>query len=157
MQQVTKNKVVTFNYTLKTKDSEEVVDSSEMHGQPLKAIFGIGLLIPGLEARMEGMTVGERKIIEVPANEAYGERKLELIRKEPKEYFQGIELQKGMTLQGQTQTGEIINLIVVDFDDETVTVDFNHPLAGKDLVFDVEILEIRDASPEELTHGHVHN
>ncbi|NPA13356.1 MAG: peptidylprolyl isomerase [Aquificae bacterium] len=152
----TNNKVVTFHYTLKDKETGEVLDSSQQHGQPLTVLFGANNIIPGLESRMEGMEVGEKKTIEVPAAEAYGEKDPQLIQKVPREYFQGIELQKGMPLQAQTPDGQIINMTVVDFNDQEVTVDMNHPLAGKDLVFEVEVVNVRDASLEEIQHGHAH-
>jgi len=112
--------------------------------------------IPGLESRMEGMEVGETRTIEVPAAEAYGEKDPNLIQQAPREYFQGVELEKGLPLQAQTPEGQIINMIVVDFDENTVTVDLNHPLAGKDLIFKVEVTDVRDASLEEIKHGHAH-
>ncbi|HHG74702.1 FKBP-type peptidyl-prolyl cis-trans isomerase [Persephonella sp.] len=152
----TSNKVVTFHYTLKDKETGQVLDSSQEYGQPLTVLFGAENIIPGLESRMEGMEVGEQRTIEVPASEAYGEKNPELIQQVPREYFQGIELEKGMPLQAQTPDGQIINMIVVDFDENSVTVDMNHPLAGKDLVFDVEVVNVRDASLEEIQHGHPH-
>ncbi len=152
----TSNKVVTFHYTLKDKETGEVLDSSQAYGQPLTVLFGAQNIIPGLEQRMEGMEPGEKRTIEVPAAEAYGEKDPNLIQQAPREYFQGVELEKGLPLQAQTPEGQIINMIVVDFDDNTVTVDMNHPLAGKDLVFDVEVVDVRDATLEEIKHGHVH-
>ncbi len=152
----TSNKVVTFHYTLRDKETGEVLDSSQAYGQPLAVLFGAQNIIPGLEKRMEGMEPGEKKTIEVPAAEAYGEKDPNLIQQAPREYFQGVELEKGLPLQAQTPEGQIINMIVVDFDDNTVTVDMNHPLAGKDLVFDVEVVDVRDATLEEIKHGHVH-
>ncbi len=153
---VSKNKVVTFHYTLRDKETGEVLDSSQQYGQPLTFLAGKGEIISGLEERMQGMKEGEKKTIEVPAAEAYGQKDPNLIQKVPREYFQGVELQKGMPLQAQTPEGQIINMVVLDFDDQTVTVDLNHPLAGKDLVFDVEIVSIREATPEEILHGHAH-
>jgi FKBP-type peptidyl-prolyl cis-trans isomerase SlyD len=152
----TRNKVVTFHYTLRDKETGEVLDSSQAYGQPLSVLFGAQNIIPGLEARMEGMEPGEKKTIEVPAAEAYGEKDPNLVQQAPREYFQGVELEKGLPLQAQTPEGQIINMIVVDFDENTVTVDMNHPLAGKDLVFDVEVVDVRDATLEEIQHGHVH-
>ncbi|WP_457621164.1 FKBP-type peptidyl-prolyl cis-trans isomerase [Persephonella sp.] len=152
----TSNKVVSFHYTLKDKETGEVLDSSQVHGQPLTVLFGANNIIPGLEARMEGMEVGETRTIEVPAAEAYGEKDPNLIQQAPREYFQGVELEKGLPLQAQTPEGQIINMIVVDFDENTVTVDLNHPLAGKDLIFEVEVTDVRDASLEEIKHGHAH-
>ncbi len=155
-QEVQKGKVVTFKYVLRDKETGEVIDSSEMHGQPLTILVGSGEIIPGLENQMIGMKEGEKKTIEVKAAEAYGEKDPNLVQKAPREYFQNIELQKGMPLQAQTPEGQIINMIVVDFNDNEVTVDMNHPLAGKDLVFDIEVEKVRDATPEELEHGHAH-
>lgn len=155
-QEVQNNTVVTFNYTLKDKETGEILDSSQFHGESLTVLAGKGEIIPGLEKQMMGMKVGESKTIEVPASEAYGEKDESLIQKAPREYFQGVDLQKGMPLQAQTPEGQIINMIVVDFDENEVTVDMNHPLAGKDLVFDIEIVNIREATPEEILHGHAH-
>lgn len=156
MAQVDKNTVVTFNYTLKDKETGEILDSSQMHGQPLTILAGKGEIIPGLENRMMGMNVGEIREIEVPAAEAYGEVDQSLIQQAPREYFQGVELQKGMPLQAQTPEGQIIQMTVVDFDENTVTVDLNHPLAGKDLVFEIEVVNVREATPDEILHGHAH-
>ncbi len=156
MAKVEKNKVVKFHYTLKDKETGEILDSSQYHGEPLSVLIGAQNIIPGLERQMEGMEVGEKRRIEVKAEEAYGSKDENLIQRVPREYFQGIDLQKGMPLQAQTPDGQIINLIVVDFDDREVTVDMNHPLAGKDLVFDIEIVDVRDATLEEISHGHAH-
>lgn len=155
-QEVSKNTVVSFNYTLKDKETDQVLDSSQMHGQPLTILAGKGEIIPGLEERMMGMKVGETKEIEVPAAEAYGEKDESLIQKVPREYFNDIPLEKGMPLQAQTPEGQIINMVVVDFDDNEVTVDMNHPLAGKDLVFEIEVVNVREATPDEILHGHAH-
>ncbi|RMA97002.1 FKBP-type peptidyl-prolyl cis-trans isomerase [Hydrogenothermus marinus] len=155
-QEVSKNTVVSFNYTLKDKETGQVLDSSQMHGQPLTILAGKGEIIPGLEERMMGMKVGETKEIEVPAAEAYGEKDESLIQKVPREYFNDIPLEKGMPLQAQTPEGQIINMVVVDFDDNEVTVDMNHPLAGKDLVFEIEVVNVREATPDEILHGHAH-
>lgn len=156
MAQVDKNKVVTFNYTLRDKETGEVLDSSQMHGQPLTILAGKGEIIPGLEERMMGMQVGETREIEVPAAEAYGEVDESLIQQAPREYFQGVQLERGMPLQAQTPEGQIIQMVVVDFDENTVTVDLNHPLAGKDLVFEIEVVNVREATPDEILHGHAH-
>ncbi len=156
MEEVGNNKVVTFDYTLKDKETGEVLDSSAAHGQPLTVLFGKGQIIPGLESRMAGMKAGEKKTIEVPAEEAYGKKDESLIQQVPREYFQDIELEKGMPLQAQTPEGQVINMIVLDFDDNVVTVDLNHPLADKDLVFEVEVKNVREATPEEVLHGHAH-
>ncbi len=156
MSQVEKNKVVSFHYTLKDKETGEVIESSKEGGQPVTFMVGAGEIIPGLESRMLGMSAGESKDIEVPAREAYGERNPELIQKAPREYFQNIPLEKGLPLQAQTPEGGVITMVVVDFDEQTVTVDMNHPLAGRDLVFEVEVVDVREASPDEILHRHAH-
>jgi len=155
-QQVEKNTVVSFHYTLKDKETGSLIESSRESGQPVTFLVGAGEIIPGLESRMIGMKAGEAKEIEVPAEEAYGPRNPELVQKAPREYFQNVPLEKGLPLQAQTPEGRIINMVVVDFDENTVTVDMNHPLAGRDLLFEVEILDIREATPDEILHGHAH-
>lgn len=153
---VKRNTVVSFHYTLKDKETGSVIESSRESGQPVTFLVGAGEIIPGLESRMMGMASGESREIEVPAEEAYGLRNPELVQKAPREYFQNIPLEKGLPLQAQTPEGGIINMVVVDFDEYTVTVDMNHPLAGKDLLFEVEILSIREATPDEILHRHAH-
>lgn len=152
--QVEKRNVVSFEYVLRDKETGEVIDSSA--GNPLTFLVGAGQIIPGLEDRMIGMNQGDKKTIEVPAEEAYGPVDPNLIQKAPREYFQGVELESGMPLQAQTPEGHIITMTVVDFDENTVTVDLNHPLAGRDLVFDIEVVHIREATPDEILHGHAH-
>ncbi len=155
-QSVEKNTVVSFHYTLKDKETGSVIESSREGGQPVTFLVGAGEIIPGLESRMIGMTSGEVREIEVPAEEAYGPRNPELVQKAPREYFQNVPLEKGLPLQAQTPEGRVINMVVVDFDEQTVTVDMNHPLAGKDLLFEVEILDVREATPDEILHRHAH-
>lgn len=152
--QVDKRNVVSFEYVLRDKETGEVIDSSA--GNPLTFLVGAGQIIPGLEERMIGMKQGEKRTIEVPAEEAYGPVDPNLIQQAPREYFQGIDLEVGLPLQAQTPEGQIISMVVVDFDENTVTVDLNHPLAGRDLVFDIEVVHIREATPEEVLHGHAH-
>jgi len=157
--EVSKNKVVSFEYVLKDKETGEVLDASQ--GQPLTFLVGAGYIIPGLEERMLGMKEGEKKTIEVPAEEAYGiaDPNLIQVQKAPREYFEGIDLEVGLPLIAQTPEGQPIQLVVLDFDENTVTVsvDLNHPLAGRDLVFDVEIKSIREATPDEILHGYARN
>ncbi len=153
---VEKNMVVSFHYTLKDTETGKVIESSKEGGQPVVFMVGAGEIIPGLERRMMGMKTGETKSIEVPPEEAYGPRNPELIQKAPREYFQNIPLQEGLPLQAQTPEGRTISMTVLEFDDETVTVDLNHPLAGKTLTFDVEIVSIREATPDEILHRHAH-
>jgi FKBP-type peptidyl-prolyl cis-trans isomerase SlyD len=153
---VAEGKVVTFHYVLKDSTGGTVLDRSQDHGGPLTFLVGAHTLIPGLESRMLGMQEGETRTIEVPANEAYGERDPELIQTIPRSYLEGVDLKEGMVLQAETESGSLIEMTVTSFTEEDVTVDMNHPLAGKDLVFEVEIVSIRDATPEEQAHGHAH-
>ena len=141
-------KVYAIEYTVKNSKGE-VVDSNV--GQaPLEFIAGQGQIIPGLEKELEKMEVGEEKKVVVKADEAYGQRNEEWVETLPKEQFEGIELQKGMTLYGQSPDGQTIAVIVADFNDTEVTIDYNHPLAGEDLTFDVKVVGKRDATLEEL-------
>ncbi len=148
------NSVVGITYELTEPGQSEVIDSNK-GGAPLEFITGKGQLIPGLEKALVGMEAGEEKTVVVPASEAYGERDESAVQTLPKEQFEGIDLQKGMTLYGQGQHGETIQVTVTDFDDNGVTVDFNHPLAGKDLEFKVKVESERDATPEEAATGQV--
>ncbi len=148
------NSVVGIEYTLTEAGKDEVLDSNK-GGQPLEFVMGKGQIIPGLEKGLVGMKEGESADILVKAEDAYGLRDENAIQKLPREQFEGIDLQKGMSLYGQGQQGETIQVTVVDFDDESVTVDFNHPLAGKDLMFNVKVVSQRDATPEEEATGQV--
>ncbi len=148
------NSVVGIEYELTEAGKSEVLDSNK-GGAPLEFIIGKGQLIPGLEKQLVGMSAGESADILVKAQEAYGLRDEEAVQELPREQFEGIELEKGMSLYGQGQNGETIQVNVVDFNDETVKVDFNHPLAGKDLMFNVTVVSERDATEEEAQTGQV--
>ena len=148
------NSVVGIEYELTEAGGSEVLDSNK-GGAPLEFIIGKGQLIPGLEKQLVGMSAGESADILVKAEEAYGLRDEEAVQELPREQFEGIELEKGMSLYGQGQNGETIQVNVVDFNDETVKVDFNHPLAGKDLMFNVTVVSERDATEEEAQTGQV--
>jgi len=140
-----------IEYTVKNSKGE-VVDSNK--GQaPLEFIAGKGQIIPGLEKEVEQMNAGEEKTITVPAAEAYGEYNEEMMQEVPRDQFEGIELQKGMTLYGQTPDGQTVAVTVKDFDDEKVVVDYNHPLAGEDLTFDVKLVTKREATADEALTG----
>ncbi|MRJ02813.1 MAG: peptidylprolyl isomerase [Epsilonproteobacteria bacterium] len=148
------NKVVGIEYTVKDAKSGEIIDSNVGH-KPLEFITGKNHIIPGLEKEIKKMNPGEEADILVPAEEAYGTHNQEAVQKLPREQFQGIDLQKGMTLYGQGENGETVQVTVVDFNDQEVTIDFNHPLAGKDLMFTVKVVSERDATPEEVLTGQV--
>ena len=145
--------VYSIEYTVKNSKGE-VVDSNK--GQaPLEFVGGKGQIIPGLEKEVEKMEVGEEKTVVVPAAEAYGEYNPEMTQELPRDQFQGIELQKGMTLYGQTPDGQTIAVTVKDFDDNKVVIDYNHPLAGEDLTFEVKLVNKREATTEEALTGQV--
>ncbi|OKY25893.1 MULTISPECIES: FKBP-type peptidyl-prolyl cis-trans isomerase [Thalassotalea] len=148
------NKVVMLHYAV--SDSEDTLIDSSYDHQPLAVIHGTGYLIPGLEEALTDHQAGDKFEVEVTAENAYGERHDGFVQTVPKSLFQGIEdLDVGSQLRATTDEGEQ-TVIVVDVQDEEITVDGNHPLAGIDLKFDVEIIEVRDATAEELEHGHVH-
>ncbi len=133
------NQVVTMTYELKIEG--EVVDSN-IDKEPLEFTFGSGQIIAGLEARIKEMNEGDTADINVPANEAYGEYNPEAKQTVPKENFGDLELTIGMPLQGQGEDGQPIQVVVADILEDAVVVDFNHPLAGRDLDFSVTIKSI---------------
>jgi FKBP-type peptidyl-prolyl cis-trans isomerase SlyD len=152
--QISSNSVVSMHYTL-TNPTGEVLDSSQGK-DPLAYLHGHGNIIPGLEKQLEGKVAGDKLVAEVPAAEAYGEPSDDLIVEASRKQFpDDVDLQPGMRFQAQTPQGPRIAQIK-SIKGEMITVDTNHPLAGVDLKFDVEILEVREASKEEIEHGHVH-
>ena len=152
--QIAKNKVVSIDYTL-TNAKGEVLDKSSK-GRPLQYIQGQGQLIPGLERVLEGKTAGDALKAQIPAKDAYGDRDEELMQIIPKDNFAEIkDLRVGMELEAESDDGVRV-ITVVGIENENVVVDGNHPLAGMDLNFDVTIVGVRDATEDELGHGHVH-
>ena len=154
--QIEKNKVVSMNYTLKD-ESGQILDSSEGR-EPLAYIQGTGQIIPGLEKELEGKKKGDKIHAVIAPEEAYGTHMPELVQDVPLSGFQGEgseQLQEGMQVRVETNNGPAIAM-VSKIDGDTVSLDLNHPLANKTLHFDVEIMDVRDATPEELEHGHVH-
>jgi len=133
------NQVVTMMYELKIEG--EVVDSN-IDKEPLEFTFGTGQIIAGLEARITELNEGDSANVNVPANEAYGEYNPEAKQTVPKENFGDIELTVGMPLQGQGEEGEPIQVMVAEILEDAVVVDFNHPLAGRDLDFSITIKSI---------------
>jgi len=152
--QVATNKAVTIHYTL-TNEAGDVVDSSR-DGDPLPYIHGVGALVPGLESELEGKSVGDNVAVTIQPEDAYGHKSDQLIQSVPKEAFQfDGDIEVGMRFQAETDNGvELVEVVAVD--DATVTVDANHPLAGEVLNFAVEIVDVRDATAEEIEHGHIH-
>jgi len=148
------NSVVLMDYTVKD-DEGNLVDTSA--GQdPLAFIVGMGNIIPGLERAFLGKKKGDSFQVRVKAEEGYGERDEALVEVVPRGQFGGIkDLRPGMQLQAQTDD-EVMVVTVVTLTEKEVTVDANHPLAGKTLNFDVAVVDVRTATQEELAHGHVH-
>ena len=144
------NQIVSLEYEV--RDGNTVVDSN-VGGAPLVFMFGKGQIIPGLEAGIANMNVGEKGDVLVKSADAYGEYNEEAKQEVPKEQFTGIELAEGMTLYGQGEDGGTVQVIVKEIGDESVIIDFNHPLAGKDLMFSVTLNDVRDATPEEAMTG----
>jgi len=152
--QITKNAVVSIHYKL-TNSSGEVLDTSEGQ-EPLAYLHGRGNLIPGLEKELEGKIIGDKFNITVPPEEAYGTRDEKLIKQVSKSSFQGVDdLQPGMQFQSQSENGVEV-FTIVKIENDNITIDGNHILAGQALTFDVEVKDIKEASKEEITHGHVH-
>lgn len=151
---VSAQKVVFIHYTL-TNDDGDVIDSSEGHA-PLAYIHGEGNIIPGLENALLGKAVGDKLNVSIPPEEGYGVRDESLIHAVPKSAFQGVdEVLPGMQFHTDSPDGGQL-VTVVDVQGDTVILDGNHPMSGETLNFAVEITEIREASAEELAHGHVH-
>lgn len=136
---IKKNQVIKLNYELKING--EIVDNN-IGADPIEFVYGAGDLIPGLEARIVDMNEGETKEIQVPAAEAYGEYNEELSEVVPKEAFEGIDLQIGLILEADTESGEVVKATVTEVTETEVTVDYNHPLAGSDLDFTVTVKTI---------------
>lgn len=152
--QIANNTVVTIDYTLKD-DDQSVLDTSQGQ-EPLSYIHGIGNLIPGLEKALAGKSEGDRMEVTIAPDEAYGERDDELLQAIPRERFERAdEIQVGMQFHTQSDEGMQV-VTVVDVDGDNITIDGNHPLAGKTLHFDVRIVGVREASAEEISHGHAH-
>lgn len=152
--QISKNAVVAIDYTL-TDDQDEVLDSSEGH-EPLWYLHGVGGIIPGLERELEGKSVDDQFKADIAPADAYGARNDELEEEVPRDQFEGAdELELGMQFEVDSENGpQIVTVVAVD--DATVTIDGNHPLAGENLHFDITVREVREATDDELSHGHVH-
>ena len=144
--------VVGIEYELKEAGKTEIIDSNK-EAEPLEFIIGMGQIIPGLESALVGMSKDESGDILVKAVDGYGEIDPEAQQKHPIENFEGIDLVEGMTLYGQGEGGQQIPVMVKSFDENEVTIDFNHPLAGKDLMFSVTVLSVREATEDEMASG----
>jgi FKBP-type peptidyl-prolyl cis-trans isomerase SlyD len=148
------NHVVSIHYTLKD-DAGEVIDSS-LGGQPLAYLHGHGNLVPGLERELTGKSAGDKLLVKIPPADGYGEYDPQLVQRVPRRALKGVaNVRVGLRLQAQTGHGPK-PVTVTHIAGDMVTLDGNHPLAGKHLNFDVEIAAVRPATEEELSHGHVH-
>ncbi|UVE16933.1 peptidylprolyl isomerase [Pseudomonas sp. LS44] len=149
------NKAVSIDYTL-TNDAGEVIDSSA-GGAPLVYLHGAGNIIVGLEKALVDKQAGDELNVTIEPEEAYGEYSAELVSTLNRSMFEGVdELEVGMQFHASAPDGSMQIVTIRDLDGDDVTVDGNHPLAGQRLTFQVKVVNVRDASEEEVAHGHVH-
>jgi FKBP-type peptidyl-prolyl cis-trans isomerase SlyD len=151
--QIAKHTVVSIHYTL--RDNQGTVLDSSDGKDPLLYIQGIGNLIPGMEEGLEGKQKGDKVEIKVSPEKGYGERNESLIQQVPRSAFGDQDVRPGMQFQAQSNQGRQV-VTVTNVGLENITVDGNHPLAGVELNFSVEVMDVRNATGEELDHGHVH-
>lgn len=152
--QITAKTVAEFHYTL-TNANNEVIDSSRER-EPMRYLHGANSIVSGLEQELEGKQPGDKFQVQVTPENGYGERVDQLVQNVPLSAFEGIdEVAPGMRFRAETQNGPV-TVTVTEVGEEEVTVDGNHPLAGETLHFDVEVVEVREASEEEVEHGHPH-
>jgi len=148
--QITKNKVAGIHYTLRD-NTGTIIDTSDGR-DPLYYLHGAGNLIVGMEEGLEGKSTGDKFQLKISPAKGYGEKDPSMTQNVPRSAFGGQEVKQGMKFS--TDRGDVVTVTEVGL--ETVTVDANHPLAGVELNFAVEIMEVRNATEEELAHGHVH-
>lgn len=152
---VANNMVVTFHYTL--KDNEGQVLDTSSGAEPLSYLHGHGQIVPGLEGALLGKAPGAQFNVKVQAAEGYGEHQDELIISVPKsEWTLPAEVGPGEIVELQSTDGQIVPARIAEITDDLVVLDANHPLAGEDLFFEIELTGVRAATPEELAHGHAH-
>jgi FKBP-type peptidyl-prolyl cis-trans isomerase SlyD len=148
------NTVGAFEYELTGPDGE-VIDKSEP-GQAMPYLHGAGNIIPGLEAELEGKVAGDELTVTVQPEMAYGKRDENMVQEVPREAFQGVdELEVGMRFTAESNAGPV-PVVITAVAEKTVTVDGNHPLADMVLTFKVKVTEVREATPQEIEHGHAH-
>ena len=156
---IDKNHVVAVNYTLHSieENGEKTFIEQTTTENPFVFLYGVGMMLPKFEENIQGLAVGDKKSFTLTPNDAYGEKMDNATGQLPIEMFGGNELPPpGVILPLQDQEGNQMNAVVVEVTPEAVIVDFNHPMAGKTLDFDVEVLSTRPATEEELNHGHAH-
>lgn len=152
--QVANNMAVSIHYTL-INDEGEVLDSS-LDDEALVYLHGEGNIISGLEQALHGKAVGDKFNVRLDAKDAYGEFMQDRVQVIPRSMFEGVDtLEVGMQFQADVSDGPGV-VTIIEINDDAITIDGNHPLAGVPLTFDVEIVAIRAATPEELEHGHIH-
>jgi FKBP-type peptidyl-prolyl cis-trans isomerase SlyD len=151
--QIEDQKVVSIDYTL-TDSEGQVLDSSKGR-EPLAYLHGAGNIIPGLEKALTGKSAGDALQAKISPEDAYGAKDPQMVQAVPRERFPAKDISVGMQFQAQGG-GQARVVTVVDVDPQNVTIDANHPLAGQTLNFDVKVVDVRDATQEELAHGHVH-
>lgn len=153
---VTDGIVVSLDYTLRLDDGE-IIDASEQ--EPLEFLQGYNQIIPGLERALTGMKVGESKEVIVAATDAYGEEDEDAYQLVERTIFPpDMELEEGMQLRMRdAQSGDAVDVVIAEVNESNVLLDFNHPLAGEELHFQVKVVGLRPATSEELAHGHAHD
>ena len=152
--QIEKHKVVELTYQLSDGQDRPLSDSAD--SEPLAYLHGVGSILPGLERALHGKVAGDQFQVVLQPEDGFGERNESLRVEVPRSQFQGVDdLATGMQFRVPTDDGELV-VTVAEISGETVTVDGNHQLAGRTLHFDVTVLSVRDASAEEIAHGHVH-
>ena len=150
----TENPVVSIHYTLTNKAGEKL--DSSIDAEPLSYLHGAGNIIPGLEKALSDSSVGDKLTVTIEAADAYGERNEEQIQTVSKEMFQGIDnITVGMQFQADSSSGPAI-VTIAKVEGDNITIDGNHPLAGEQLTFEVEVVDIRPATETEIEHGHIH-
>jgi len=153
--QIANNSVVSIEYTLKD-DKGNILDTSEGR-EALSYLHGASNIIPGLENALSGKTLGEELSVTVPPEEGYGQRNEQLTQVVSRDMFESIDkIEIGMQFHGQSPDEQPIIITVTAIEGDNITIDANHPLAGVNLNFDIKIIDVRDATAEELEHGHVH-
>lgn len=152
---IAQNKVVSIHFKLIDAGNGDLIETSKDR-PPMAYLHGANNLIPGLENALEGKSVGDDFQVTIEPQDAYGERNEDGVHKVPLEELKDLEkIEVGMVLTAQTENGPA-NLQVIEVGETEVTVDANHPLAGKTLIFSVSVEAMRDATEEELQHGHAH-
>ncbi|KAB7627802.1 FKBP-type peptidyl-prolyl cis-trans isomerase [Alkalilimnicola sp. S0819] len=151
---IAKDRVIQFHYTLKDEAGAELESSRQ--GEPMAYLHGHGGIIPGLEEALEGKGAGESLSVTVPPEKGYGPRRDDMVQRVPLKHLQGAKRWRvGMIASVQTERGPR-QVVIVKLGRFNADVDFNHPMAGRTLTFELDILDVREASTEELAHGHAH-